>query len=340
MKAAVLIRHGDPDKAFEIQERSVPQAQPNEICIKVEAFGLNFADVMARRGLYDDAPPLPTVIGYDVIGRIHEVGSEVTGMKVGQKVVALTRFGGYAEYVSTDARGAVVVGEDTDAGEGVALTTQYGTAWFCAEDVTRLHEGEHVLIQAAAGGVGTALVQLAKHRGCIVYGTASTHKQAYLREIGVDYPIDYRTTDFAEAIQKIRGEAGLDVVFDSIGGKYVKRGYKLLGSGGRMVCYGAADMITGGKKNILQMIKVGIGFGLYSPINFLTSSRGIIGVNMLRIADNRPDTLKRCLTGVVDFYEKGILRPKVGGVFGIDELAEAHHFLESRQSIGKIVVKW
>jgi len=318
----------------------MPESQPHEVCIQVEAFGLNFADVMARRGLYDDAPPLPAVMGYDVIGRVHEAGSEVADLQVGQKVVALTRFGGYAEYVTTDARGVVAVPENTDVGEGTALTTQYGTAWFCAEDVTRLHEGEHVLIQAAAGGVGTALVQLAKHRGCVVYGTASTHKQDYLRELGVDYPIDYRTTDFAEAIRKIRGDVGLDAVFDSIGGQSVKKGYKLLGSGGRMVCYGAADMITGGKKSIFRMLKVASGFGLYTPINFLTSSRGIIGVNMLRIADNRPDTLKRCLQGVVDFYEKGILKPKVGGVFNIDELAEAHHFLESRQSIGKIVVKW
>ncbi len=340
MKAAVLVRNGAPDKAFEIQERPMPQAQAQEVCIQVEAFGLNFADVMARRGLYDDAPPKPAVLGYDVIGRIHEVGSEVRDLELGQKVVAMTRFGGYAEYAVTDARAVAVVPEDTPAGEGTALTTQYGTAWFCAEEVTRLHKGEHVLIQAAAGGVGTALVQLAKHRGCIVYGTASTPKQDYLRQMGVDYPIDYRHTDFAEAIRKIRGEAGLDVVFDSIGGASFKKGYKLLGSGGRMVAYGAADMITGGKKSMFRVLKVASGFGLYSPINFLTSSRGVIGVNMLRIADNRPEALKRTLENVVDFYKKGIFKPKTGGEFHIDQLAEAHDFLESRKSMGKVVVVW
>ncbi len=340
MKAAVLVRHGSPDKAFEIREQAMPTTEAHQICIQVEAFGLNFADVMARRGLYEDAPPMPAVIGYDVIGHVHEVGSDVNDFQVGQKVIALTRFGAYAEYVATDARGVVAVPEDTDAGEGVALATQYGTAWYCSQVVTNLYEGEHVLIQAAAGGVGTALVQLAKHRGCIVYGTASTQKLDYLREMGVDYPIDYRTTSFDAEIRKLRGEAGLDVVFDSIGGASVKKGYKLLGSGGRLIAYGAADMTTGGRKSIFKMIKVALGFGVHSPIGFLQSSRGLIGVNMLRIADDRPDTLKRCMEGVVDYYKKGILKPKVGGAFTIDQLAEAHDLLESRKSIGKVVVSW
>ncbi len=340
MKAAVLVRTGNPDNAYEIQERPMPTPQAHEAVIEVEAFGLNFADVMARRGLYPDAPPLPAVLGYDVVGRIHEVGSEVADLKVGQRVMALTRFGGYAEYAATDARGIAPIPDDTPAGEAVALATQYGTAWFCAREVTNLHEGEHVLIQAAAGGVGTALVQLAKHHGCVVYGTASTHKQDYLREMGVDHPIDYRTTDFYEAVKKIRGDKGLDVVFDSLGGKYLKKGYKLLGSGGRLVNYGAADMATGGRKSILRMLRVAMGFGIYSPINFVNTSRSMLGVNMLRIADDRPEALQRTLNSVVDSYEKGILKPKVGATFHVDQLAEAHDFLESRKSIGKIVVRW
>ena len=340
MQAAVLVRTGNPDKAYEIQERPMPKPQPHEAVIQVEAFGLNFADVLARRGLYPDAPPLPAVMGYDVVGRIHELGSEVTDLQVGQRVMALTRFGGYAEYAATDARGIAPIPENTPVGEAVALATQYGTAWFCAREMTNLHEGEHVLIQAAAGGVGTALVQLAKHSGCTIYGTASTHKQDYLREMGVDYPIGYRTTDFYEVIKEIRGDKGLDVVFDSLGGKYLKNGYKLLGSGGRMVNYGAADMATGGKKSIFRMLRVAMSFGIYSPINYVSTSRGMLGVNMLRIADDRPEALKRALTGVVDFYEKGIFKPKVGGTFKVTQLAEAHDFLESRQSIGKIVVEW
>ena len=340
MKAAVLVSTGSPDKAYEIQERPMPVPQAHEAVIQVEAFGLNFADVMARRGLYPDAPPIPAVLGYDVVGRIHALGSEVGHLQIGQRVVALTRFGGYAEYAATDARGIAPIPENTPNGEAVALATQYGTAWFCARGVTNLHEGEHVLIQAAAGGVGTALVQLAKHQGCIVYGTASTHKQDYLREMGVDFPIDYRSNDFYTAVKKIRGDKGLDAVFDSLGGKYLKNGYKLLGSGGRLVSYGAADMATGGRKSIFRMLRVAMGFGIYSPINYVNTSRSMLGVNMLRIADDRPEALQRTLAGVVDFYEKGIFQPKVGGTFKVEQLAEAHEYLESRKSIGKIVVEW
>ena len=340
MRAAVLVKEGKSDVAFEIQDKPIPKAAPNEVCIHVEAFGLNFADVMARRGLYEDAPPKPCIIGYDVVGHIYEVGNDVKDLKVGDKVVALTRFGAYAEYVSTDAQGVVVVPEDIDHGVATALATQFSTAYYCADEMVRLQKGDHVLIQAAAGGVGTGLVQLAKHHGCIVYGTASTSKLDYLRSMGVDHPIDYRKTNFVDAIKKIRGDEGLDVVFDSIGGASVKNGYKLLTAGGRMVCYGVADMTTGGRKSILKMLKVATGFGIHSPIGFLQNSKGMIGVNMLQIADHKPTTLKRCMTNVVDYYNKGILKPKVGGSYKIDQLAEAHDLLESRQTIGKIVVSW
>ena len=340
MKAAFLVKNGNPDKAFEIKELPIPQAQAHEVCIQVSAFGLNFADVMARRGLYDDAPAKPCILGYDVLGKVHEVGADVKDFEVGDQVVALTRFGGYAEYATTDARAVVKVPKDIDPGEATALATQYSTAWYCGEEMVHLHEGDHILIQAAAGGVGTALVQLAKNKGCIVYGTASTGKQDYLKSMGVDHPIDYRKVDFAKEIRKIRNGKGLDVVFDSIGGASVKHGYQLLDSGGRIVCYGAADMTTGGSKSIIKMLKVASGFGIHSPIGFLQSSRGMIGVNMLRIADDKPEVLQRTMFNVVDYYKKGIFKPKVGGTYKIDQLAEAHDLLESRKSIGKIVVLW
>jgi len=339
MKAVVLVKNGNSDVAFEMRDIDKPTPKPNEVLIKVEAFGLNYADVMARLGLYEDCPPLPTVLGYDVIGTIETIGNEVTETKVGDRVVALTRFGGYAEYAVTDARAIAKVPSDMAVGVGTALTTQYGTAYYCAEEMTRIHEGDHVLIQAAAGGVGTALVQLAKHHGATVYGTASTHKLDYLRELGVDHPIDYRNTDFETAVRKIRGDKGIDVAYDSIGGKHVKKAFKLLGSGGRLVCYGAASM-SDTVKNPLKLLGVAFGFGLYSPIQLLKPCKAIIGVNMLRLADDRPEMLKRCLQGVVKYVEQGVLKPTIGGEFSVAQINEAHDLLASRKSMGKIVVKW
>ncbi len=339
MKAVVLVKQGPADKAFEIQEMDKPAIKPHEVLVQVDAFGLNFADVMARLGYYEDCPPLPAIIGYDVVGTIDEVGTEVSHLKKGQRVMALSRFGGYAEFVATDARAAVAIDASISDGIATALATQCGTAYYCAEEMVRLHPGDHVLIQAAAGGVGSALVQMAKHRGCIVYGTASTKKQDFLRSLGVDHPIDYRNTDFEEVIKKQRGGEGLDVIFDSIGGQSVKKGLKLLGHGGRIVLYGAASM-TDTNKNIFKMIKVGTGFGLHSPIKFLKNSQSMMGVNMLRIADHRPETLKRSLEGAVKMAQDGILTPHIGGEFKVDQIAEAHEFLASRKSMGKVVVSW
>ncbi len=336
MKAALIVRNGSPDKAFEIRDVEHPKPQAHEICIEVEAFGLNYADVMARLGLYQDAPPLPAIVGYEVVGRIHELGTDVKDKEVGQRVVAMTRFGGYAEYAVTDARAVAIIPEDMDAGKATALATQYGTAYYAAEEMSRLHEGDHILIHAAAGGVGTALVQLARWRGCTIFGTAgSDEKLDYLKAQGVHYPINYRKQDFVREIEKVVGDRGLDVVFDSIGGNYIKKGLKLLGAGGRIIGYGAASM-TG--KNLFGKIGVALGFGFHSPISLLTHSKSIIGVNMLRIADHRPLVIKRCLENVVRLTEEGILNPVVGGTFDFENIADAHALLESRKSMGKIVV--
>lgn len=341
MRAVVLKKFGNPEVAFEIQEKEIPKVQANEICVKVEAFGLNFADVMARQGIYQDCPPLPTVIGYEVVGRVHEVGSAVQGFEVGQRVVSLTRFGAYAEYAVADARAAAVIPEEMDYAVATDLATQYGTAYFCAEYVTRLHQGEHVLVQAAAGGVGTALVQLAKHRGCIVYGTAgSDEKLDYLRELGVDHPINYNKIDFYDYIKQERGAQGLDVVFDSLGGQAVKKARKLLTQGtGRIICFGAASR-SGSGSNILKDLKLVFGFGFMPIVELLLKSQGVIGVNMLRVADERPDALQYCIQQVVKMTEEGILKPTVGGKFPVEELTQAHNFLQGRKSIGKIAVHW
>jgi NADPH2:quinone reductase len=294
---------------------------------------------MARLGVYNDRPPLPVVVGYEAVGQIAEMGEGVDNFKIGDRVACFARFGGYAEYVLVDSRAAALIPEDMDVGVAAALTTQYCTAYFCAEESVRLHAGDQVLIQAAAGGVGTALIQLAKRRGCIIYGTAgSDEKLEYLKKLGVDYPINYRKVDFLEAVGKIKPRNKMDVIFDCIGGASVKKGKRLLGSGGRLVCYGAAQMA--GATNFFKRMKVGFSFGWYHPGSLIMASKAIIGVNMLRIGDNKPDYLKGTLEAVVDLAKKGELNPHVGGRYSVDQIADAHRFLESRKSMGKIVVTW
>lgn len=340
MKAFQLTRFGSAKESFQLQQLPDLHPKPHEVIVDVEAFGLNFADVVARKGMYRDCPPLPCVIGYDAVGRISKTGSDVKNLKAGQRVVAFTRFGGYATQVASDHKGVVPISENMDTGEAAALATQYCTAYYAAEEMVRLHEGDHVVIQAAAGGVGTALIQLAKNRKCIIYGGAgSDEKLDYLRNLGVDYPINYRKQDFHQTIRKIMSGKKPDVIFNSIGGKSMRDGMNLLGTGGRMVGYGAAEAMDEGNK-VLANLKLAWGFGLLFPPLLIMQTKALIGINMLRVADDKPDVLQRCLHNVVEMHEQGILKPHTGAVFTSDELAEAHDFLESRKSMGKMIVKW
>lgn len=342
VKAVVLVRNGPPEQAFEIQELPDPRPAAGEVRIEVSHFGLNFADVSARLGTYRDAPPLPSVIGYEVVGAIDAVGADVSGFAVGQRVTALTRFGGYATKAITDARAVAPISNAMDPGVAAAMPTQGCTAVFAAEEMVRLHPGDHVLVQAAAGGVGTLLVQLAKRHGCVVYGTAgSDAKLETLRELGVDVPINYRKHDFFDVIRGQRGDDGLDVVFDSLGGSAVRRGLQLLAPGGRMVCFGAASHTGGGSMpQVFRDIQFAASFGFPHPIPLLLNSKSIIGINMLRLSDARPLVLKRCLERVVRLTADGKLTPIVGARYTVDDIAAAHAFLEGRGSTGKIVISW
>jgi len=338
MKAAVLVRKGDPQKAFEIREVPNPTIKAGEVLVKVEGFGLNFANVMARQGLYADAPPMPSVLGYDVVGRVTEVASDITHVRVGDRVTAMTRFGGYAEYVAAMGMGVAKISEDMPVGEATALTTQHCTAYFAAADVVNLFAGDRVLIHSAAGGVGTALLQYAKYKGCEIFATVgSDSKAAGVKAAGATHAINYVTQDFEKEIARLTDGKGVDVIFDAVGGTYVKKGFRALTPGGRIVCYGAADITD---KNIFGKINTLLSFGIYHPIQFMNSSKALIGVNMLRIADNNPNRLKRCLDNVVKLYDEGVFKPQVGKVFPVSQIGDAHAFLEGRKSTGKITVIW
>jgi NADPH2:quinone reductase len=336
MKAIQLVKNGNASSAFEVKEIETPSPKSGQVLIKVEAFGLNYADVMARNGLYADAPPLPSVLGYEAVGTINKLGANVQGFEIGQKVVAFTRFGAYAEYCIADQRAIAILPETISNGAAVALATQYCTAYFSALEMVNLHEGDNVLIHAAAGGVGTALIQLAKEKSCNIYGTAgSQYKLDYLKQQGVDFPINYRKEDFAEHIQKLN--VRMDVIFDPVGGSSFKRDKTILAHGGRIICFGGSERSSGG---IIQTLKFVLGFGFMSPIGLLMKSQGVIGVNMLRVADHKPRVLQRIIKGVIELFNQGKIKPHVGGSFIADEIAEAHDFLENRKSIGKIVVEW
>jgi len=231
MKAIFLVRNGESKEAFEMRDTVLPIPGKGEVVIRVEASGLNYADAMARRGLYKEAPPLPCVLGYDVAGTIHSVGPDTPGFTIGQRVAAMTRFGGYAQYAKTQAAAVIPLNDTMDSGLATALATHALTAVYCTEFAIRLYQGDRVLIHAAAGGVGTLLVQLAKAKGCIVYGSASKQKHTYLKKIGVDFPIDSHAGNTIEEVKKTLDGQKLDVVYDNIGGAEFQKRQRTAWSG-------------------------------------------------------------------------------------------------------------
>ncbi|MBK7147503.1 MAG: zinc-binding dehydrogenase [Bacteroidetes bacterium] len=339
MKAIYTTQHGSADKAFKQREIDKPTPKPGEVLVKVEGFGLNFADVMARKGMYRDAPPLPSLLGYDVCGTVEQLGEGVTNHRIGDRVTALTRFGGYAEYAITDARAAAKIPDTMNLAEATALTTQYCTAYYAAAYVVNLFPGDKVLIHSAAGGVGTALMQYARHKGCEIFATTgSASKVELLKKAGAAHVINTSTTAFDEYIEQATQGDGVDVIFDAVGASYIRKGIASLAAGGRIVCYGAADM--SGSANVFSQLVKGIQFGIYHPALFMMNSKSLIGVNMLKIADYRPLVLQHCLQEVVKLYASGVFKPQVGKVFKASEIADAHHYLESRQSTGKVACRW
>ena len=199
-KAYHIVKFGKPEKAFELRDVQLPPITADDVLVEVEAFGINFADVMARLGLYQDCPPLPAVVGYESVGRVKQKGKNVDNVEVGDRIIAFTRFGSYSQEVVTSKDAIAKITDDYPVGKALALATQYCTAFYAAHVVTNVMPGDKVLIQAAAGGVGTALTQLCKRKDCIIYGTAGSDvKLDYIKENGVTHPINYRKIDFWES---------------------------------------------------------------------------------------------------------------------------------------------
>ena len=335
----VLTKNGSAEQAFQLKEIELGTINSNEVLIECEAFGLNYADVMARLGLYREAPPMPCVIGYEVVGIVKEVGNNVSQAYLGKRVVGFTRFGGYAQHAITSEDAIVEIG-DLDANTALSLATQGVTAYYMSFIATTIQQHDRVLIHAAAGGVGTLLIQIAKSKGATVYAkVGNVSKIEQCRDLGADEVIDYSTSDYSNQLKSILGNKTLDLSFNPVGGSTYKKDLTLLGATSKIVLFGGSEL-SNGKWGIFSKLNFVRKMGFFTPIVMMMQSKSIIGINMLKVADHRPDVLKNCLTEVYKLYQSGVLIPVKGGVFRDDELAKAHTLLESGKSTGKISVHW
>ena len=338
-EAFVLIKNGASKDAFRLQEITLDDLASDEVLIESEAFGLNYADVMARRGLYREAPPLPCVIGYEVVGKVTKVGAQSNHELIGKRVVGFTRFGGYSRHAITKLDAIVEIG-DTTAVEALAIATQGVTAFYMSDYISPIRKNDHVLIHAAAGGVGSLMIQLAKLKGAVVYAkVGNKHKIAHCLELGADHVIDYSSNAYEEKLQELLNGKTLDISFNPVGGSTFKKDMKLIKNTGKIVLFGGSEL-SGSKWGILSQLNFVRKMGFFTPIVLMMKSISIVGVNMLKVADNRPDVLKHCLEEVYSLYKQGKLKPISGGEFNSSDFFEAHDLLESGKSTGKIIVRW
>jgi len=333
----VITEHGPPE-VLRVQEREDPQPGPGEVRVRARAAGINFADLMARVGFYPDAPKPPCVIGYEVAGEVDALGEGVEGFAPGDRVIAGTRFGGYAELVVAPAHVVLPLPDGWSFEEGAAFPVNYSTAYAGLIRYGALRAGERVLLQAAAGGVGIAATQVAKLVGAEVFGTASASKHDAIRGFGVDHPIDYRDRDFVEEVRRVAGEEEpLDLVMDAIGGRSWKKSFSLLRPGGRLIAFGAAEVISGERRSIVAGARTLVGTPRFNPIKLASESKAVIGLNMLRLWDAK-GTLQEFIDPLWEWVAEDRLRPVVAEAFPLERGPDAHRFMIERRNVGKVVL--
>lgn len=336
MRAIVTTRNGNVD-VLQLQERPDPIPAQGQVLVRVKAAGLNFADILARQGLYPDGPPKPCVMGYEVSGVIEAVGDEVDRSLVGKSVVAMTRFGGQAELVIVPFTQVFAKPEHLSFEQAAAIPVNYLTAWALLVVMGGLRKEEAVLIHNAGGGVGLAALDIAKHIGATTYGTASPSKHAFLSERGLDHAIDYRNRDWLPELMRLTDDRGVELVIDPVGGASWKKSYRALRRTGRMGVFGISTASASGIKGKLRALKALMQTPRFNPLGLMNRNRGVFGLNLGHLwqeGEKVAGWTREIMRGI----EEGWIRPHVDCAFSFEQAADAHRYIEARRNIGKVVL--
>jgi NADPH:quinone reductase-like Zn-dependent oxidoreductase len=341
VRAVVLTGRGGPE-VLEVQERPDPLPGPGEVRVAVRAAGVNFAETMARVGLYPDAPKPPCVLGYEVAGEIESVGEGVTDRRPGERVMGGTRFGGQAELVTVPAAQVLPLPDRLSFEQGAAFPVNYGTAYAALIMMGGLRQGDRVLIHAAAGGVGIAAVQVARNAGAEIFGTASPQKHEAICAQGVDHPIDYRGKDFAAEVMDLTAGEGVDLIIDPLGPASFRKDYRLLRPGGRLVMFGLSEASKAGARSIPAALRSLVAMPLatmpwWKSLALMNENKGVFGLNVLSWWD-REGNLDRVTEPLMADLEARRLEPLVAAAFPFERAGEAHEFIAQRRNVGKVVL--
>lgn len=336
MRQVVTTRNGGVE-VLEVQTAPDPEPGPGEVIIDVRAAGLNFADILARQGLYPDGPKKPCVMGYEVAGVVGEVGEGVDRNLLGKPVVAMTRFRGQSEKVAVGANQVFEKPEAMSFEQAAAIPVNYLTAYALLVVMGGLRSSESVLIHNAGGGVGLAALDIAKHIGATTYGTASPGKHEFLRERGLDHPVDYRNQDWLPVLMQLTDNRGVELVIDPIGGGHWRKSYAALRTTGRLGMFGVSTASANGLKGKLKLIKAAVQMPRFHPLGLLNKNRGVFGLNLGHMW-HEPEKVAEWVQAIMTGVSEGWVRPHVDKAFPFEQAGDAHSYMESRKNIGKVVL--
>ena len=336
MRQIVTTANGDID-VLKVQEKPDPTPGDDEVVIRVRAAGLNFADILARQGLYPDGPPKPCVMGYEVSGVVDSVGKDVNISFVGKSVVAMTRFGGQSEMIAVKATQMFEKPEKLTFEQAAAIPVNYLTAYALLVVMGSLHEGESILIHNAGGGVGLAALDIAQKIGAVTYGTASPGKHKFLTDRGLDHPIDYRKQDWQPQLMQLTNGRGVDLIIDPIGGSHFKKSYNALRHTGRLGMFGVSSGSANGLSGKLKMLQAAIQMPRFHPLGLFNKNRGVFGLNLGHMW-HEPEKVALWMRDILRGVDEEWIRPHVDQAFSFAEVGKAHRRLEERKNIGKVML--
>ncbi len=336
MRQIVIVGGGGPEK---LQPRESPDPKPGkgEVRIRVKASGVNFADILARKGLYPDAPKPPCVVGYEVSGTVDAMGSGVDPIWLGKDVFALTRFGGYSDVAVVPEMQVFVKPAVLSYEQAAAIPVNYLTAWQLLVVMGSLKRDETVLIHNAGGGVGLAAIDIARHIGATIYGTASSRKHSFLTQRGVHEAIDYRRKDWAIELNRLTKGRGVALITDPLGGNHWRKSYKALRSTGRLGMFGISVVTASKLFGPLRLLPIALGMPFFHPIPLMSTNKSVFGVNlghMWHEGGMIAVWMEILLNGVAE----GWVRPHVDTSFPLARAGEAHTYMEERRNTGKVVL--
>nr|KAF6297301.1 vesicle amine transport 1 [Myotis myotis] len=321
LRCLVLTGFGGYDKLkLQSKPAAPPAPGPGQVTVRVRACGLNFAEIMARQGLYDRSPPLPFTPGMEGAGVVVAVGEGVNDRKVGDRVMVLVRSGMWQEEVTALSAQTFLMPESMTFEEAAALLVNYITAYMILFDFGNLRPGQSVLVHMAAGGVGIAALQLCRTvENVTVFGTASASKHEMLKENGITYPIDYHTTDYVEEVKKISPK-GVNIVMDPLGGPDTAKGYNLLKPMGKLITYGMANLVSGPKRNLMTIARIWWNQFSVTALQLLPANRAVCGYH-LGYLDSEMELVSGVVTRLVALYNQGHIKPHIDSVWPFEKVS-------------------